>query len=74
MQQRKGGIGMLGTLGVNRLLQQGNDRTHAPVLLPPRFENVDTNTRQSRSDTDEGPLRLSFFFDRPRGAAALSFD
>jgi hypothetical protein len=35
---------------------------------------VDTNKRQSRSDTDAGPLRLSCFFDRPRGAAALALD
>ena len=74
MPQRKGGSGMLGTIGVNRWLQQGNDRTHAPVLLPPRGEAVDTNKRQSRSDTDAGPLRLSCFFDRPRGAAAFSLD
>jgi hypothetical protein len=65
---------MLRVLAVHRLLQQGNDRAHALVLLPPRGEDVDANKRERRRDTDERPLRLSFFFARPLGAAALSRD
>jgi hypothetical protein len=74
MQQGKIVVGMLRAIGVNRLLQQGNDRAHTPVLLQPRCEYVHANKRQRRSDTDEMPLRLTFFFDRPLGAAALSLD
>ena len=74
MQQGKVVVGMLRAIGVNRLLQQGIDRAHPPVLVPPRCEYVHANKRQRRRDLDERPLRLSFFFDRPPGAAALSLD
>ena len=74
MQQGKVVVGMLRAIGVHRLLQQGHDRAHTPVLLPPRCEYVHANKRQRRRDMDERPLRLTFFFDRPLGAAALSLD
>jgi hypothetical protein len=74
MPQGKVVVGMRRARGVNRLLQQGNGRTHTPLLLPPRYAYVHANKRQRRSDTDERLLRLTFFFDSPLGAAALSLD
>src|SRR5215470_14754202 len=74
MQEGKVVSGMLRALGVNRLLQQGHDRTHTPVWWPPRCASMDTNERQRRSDMDARPLRLTFFFDYPLGAAALARD
>jgi hypothetical protein len=74
MQQGKVVVGMLRAIGVNRLLQQGSNCIHTPMLVPPRCEYVHANKRQRRRDTDERPLRLTFFFDPPLGAAALSLD
>ncbi len=65
---------MLRAIGLNRLLQQGNDPTQTPVLLHPRCEEVDANKRQRRRNLDEMPLRLRFFFESPLGVAALSLD
>lgn len=74
MQQGKVVVGMLRALGVNRLLQQGHDRAHTPVLGPPCCEYVHANKRQNRCDLDERPLLFTFFFDCPLGAAALFRD
>jgi hypothetical protein len=38
MRQGKIIVGMRRAVGVHRLLQQGHDRAHPPLLLPPRFE------------------------------------
>ena len=74
MHQGKVVVGMLRAIGVNRLLQQGNDRAHPPLWLQPRFEYVHANKRQRRCDTDELPQWLSFFCDRLRAVDALSHD
>ena len=74
MHQGKVVVGMLRAIGVNRLLQQGSDCAHTPVLLPPHGAYVHAHKRQRRCDMDERPLRLTFFFDSPLCAAALSLD
>ncbi len=74
VQQGKVLLRMLRALGVNRLLQQGNDRAQTPLLLYPSFEDVDANKRQRRRNLDAMPLRLRFFFESPLGVAALSRD
>src|SRR5262249_32134202 len=61
MQQGQVVVGMLRTIGVPRWLQQARDCTHPPGLLPPRCEYGHANKRQRRRDTDESPLRLTFF-------------
>ena len=74
MQQGKVLLRMLRALGLHRVLQQGNDRAHTPVLLHPSFEEVDANKRQVGRNLDEMPLRRSFFFASLLGVVAPSLD
>ncbi len=61
-------------LGLNRLLQQGYEHAHTPVLLHPSGAEVDANKRQRRRHLDEMPLRRRFFFASPLGVGALCLD
>jgi hypothetical protein len=74
VQQGKVLLRMLLAIGVNRLLQQGNDLAQPPLLVHPSGEDVDAHKRQRRRHLDEMPQRLRFFFESPLGAAALSLD
>ena len=57
-----------------RLRELGHNRAKGLVLVEPMGEQMHPNTRQPVRDLDELPLRLSFFFARLLGVAALSRD